>query len=199
MHADLDGASKQIGEYNPILKSALENTEFDYIALGHIHKNNLDENKKIVYPGSAIAGGFDELGKHGMVVGNIKEDKKISLEFIVLDDKEFIEKEIDISQIHSKEEIIETINNLKIEENKYYKILFTGTKNIEIDTNELIKYVSKKNIIKLKDKAETEYNIEKIATEQSLKGIFVKELLSQMNNENKEQILESIKLGLNLM
>ncbi len=199
MHADLDGASKQIGEYNPILKSVLENTEFDYIALGHIHKNNLDENKKIVYPGSTIAGGFDELGKHGMVVGNIKEDKKKSLEFIVLDDKEFIEKEIDISQIHSKEEIIETINNLEIEENKYYKILFTGTKNIEIDTNELIKYVSKKNIIKLKDKAETEYNIEKIATEQSLKGIFVKELLSQMNNENKEQILESIKLGLNLM
>ena len=199
MHADLDGASKEKEEYNPILESALENIGFDYIALGHIHKNNFEENKRIIYPGSAIAGGFDELGKHGMVVGNIGENKKISLEFIELDDKEFVEQEIDISHINSKEELIEKVNSLELEENKYYKIIFMGARNIEIDTNDLMKYINNKNIIKLKDKTKIEYNLEKIATEQSLKGIFVKELLAKMNSENKEQILESIKLGLSLM
>jgi len=200
MHADLDGSTKKIGDYNSILESELKSTNFDYIALGHIHKTNYEENKKDIYPGSAIAGGFDELGKHGMIVGEIDEkSKKLSIQFISLDDKEFIEREVDISNINSKEELIENINSLKIDNNKYYKIILVGTKNIEIDINEIIKYVDLKNIIKLKDKTKVEYDLEKIAKEQSLKGIFVKELLEQINEDNREQILESIYIGLNLM
>ena len=60
-------------------------------------------------------------------------------------------------------------------------------------------YIENKNIIKLKDKTKVEYDLEKISKEQSLKGIFVKELLEQINEENREQILESIYIGLNLM
>ena len=74
-----------------------------------------------------------------------------------------------------------------------------STKNIEIDINEILKYVISKNIIKLKDKAKTEYDLEKISKEQSLRGIFVKELLEQINEENREQVLESIYIGLNIM
>lgn len=200
MHADLDGATKEVGEYNPILESELKNTKFDYIALGHIHKNNFNESKKILYPGSMIAGGFDELGKHGMLVGEINEEnKKMSLEFIELDNKEFAEENIDISKIESQEELIENINQIKIDENKYYKIILTGTKNLELNTNELIKHIQNKNIIKIKDKTKIEYDLEKISKEQSLKGIFVKELLELINEDNREEILESIYIGLSLM
>jgi len=196
MHADLDGSS----EYNSILESELRNTNFDYIALGHVHKNNYDSNRKIIYPGSMIAGGFDELGYHGMISGEIQEEtKKLYVKLISLDEKEFVEIEVDVSRINSKEELLEYINNIQIDNNKYYKIILTGTKNIEIDTNELIKYVTGKNIIKLKDERKIEYDLEKISKEQSLKGIFVKELLEQINDENKEQIMESIYIGLNLM
>ena len=41
---------------------------FDYVAMGHIHKTTYAQNKKIIYPGSPISFGFDELGEHGMVV-----------------------------------------------------------------------------------------------------------------------------------
>lgn len=200
MHADLNGTSTETGEYNSILESDLKKSNFNYVALGHIHKNNYQENKNIIYPGSMIAGGFDELGSHGMVVGNINEEtKQLTTQFVKLDEKEFIEEELDVSNISSKEELIEKINNTKIENNKYYKIILTGNRNIEIDTNELIKYVESKNIIKLKDKSKVEYNLEKISKEQSLKGIFVKELLAQINEENRNQILESIYIGLSLM
>lgn len=200
MHADLDGSTKEVGEYNPILESELKNTKFDYIALGHIHKNNFNENEKIVYPGSMMTGGFDELGKHGMLVGEINEqDKKVSLEFVELDNKEFVEKNLDISKIQSQEELIENINQIKIDENKYYKIILVGTKKLELNINELIKHIQNKNIIKIKNKTKIEYDLEKISKEQSLKGIFVKELLEQINEENKEQILESIYIGLSLM
>lgn len=200
IHADLDGSTKEFGEYNPILESELKNTNFDYIALGHVHKSNFEDGKKIIYPGSMIAGGFDELGKHGIVVGTIEENnKKISLQFIPLDNKEFVETNLDISTISSKEELIEKMNDIQIDNNKYYKIILSGTRNIEIDTNDLIKYIANKNIIKIKDKTKVEYDLEKISKEQSLKGIFVKELLEQMNEENREQILESIYIGLSLM
>lgn len=200
MHADLDGATKEVGEYNPILESELKNTKFDYIALGHIHKNNFNENEKIIYPGSMMAGGFDELGKHGMLVGKINEqNEKVSLEFVELDNKEFVEKNLDISKIQSQEELIENINQIKIDENKYYKIILVGTKKLELNTNELIKHIQNKNIIKIKNKTKIEYDLEKISKEPSLKGIFVKELLEQINEENKEQILESIYIGLSLM
>ena len=200
MHADLNGANKEYGDYNPILESELEKTTFDYIALGHIHKNNFENNPKIIYPGSMIAGGFDELGKHGMVVGEIDDQtKKVSLEFIELDNKEFVEKELVISELKSKEELIENIKQIKVDSDKFYKILLTGTKNIEINTNELIKYVTNTNIIKLKDKTKVEYDLEKISKEQSLRGIFVKELLEQIDEDNKDDVLESIYIGLDVM
>lgn len=200
MHADLNGATKENVEYNPILESTLMLSGFDYIALGHIHKNNVYENKKIVYPGSLISGGFDELGKHGMVVGEINEiDRKITREFIPLDNKEFKEIEINISNINSIESLIETINEINLEEDKYYKIILTGQKQVEINTLDLLKNIDNKNIIKIKDKTSIEYDLEKIAKEQSLKGIFVKRLLEQMNEENKEEILDSIYIGLSLM
>lgn len=200
MHANLDGAKKEVGEYNSILTSELNSTNFNYIALGHIHKTNWKENKKIVYPGSTIAGGFDELGEHGMIVGEINEDtKEVVLQFIPLDDKEFVERTLDISAIDSLEELIEKINNDSFESNKYYKIILSGTKQIEISPNEILKYCVYTNIIKIKDKTRIQYDLEKIAKEQSLKGFFVKELLEQMTEENKEQILESIEIGLKLM
>ena len=200
MHADLDGASKEYEDYNPVLESELRNTEFDYIALGHIHKNNFDKNRKIIYPGSMIAGGFDELGKHGMVVGNIEEDtKKVHLDFIELDNKEFVEINIDISLVNSKEELLERINDIKIDTNKYYKIILTGRKNLQVDTLELIKYIEDKHILKIKSKTTKEYDLEKISKEQSLRGIFVKELLEQIDEENEQQILNSIYIGLELM
>ena len=199
MHADVNG-NGQNGEYNPILETELKNANFDYMALGHVHKSNFKEKKKIVYPGSTIAGGFDELGMHGMIVGEIHEHtKEIKLQFVFLDEKEFVEQELDISNITSTEELLERLNQLTLHKNKYYKIILVGNRQFEIDTSIIFKNIIHENIIKIKDKSKVEFNLEKIAQETSLRGIFVNELLKKMNEDNKEQILESIFMGLNLM
>ena len=68
-HCDLNGAKDQEGfSYNPILESKLNALGFDYAALGHIHKNNIDNKNKIFYSASMISLGFDELGEHGMII-----------------------------------------------------------------------------------------------------------------------------------
>lgn len=121
-HCDLDGAKNNDIRYNPVSKKELQALEFNYVALGHIHKAMIDKN--IAYSGSLISLGFDELGKHGMIQGEINEQtKEIFLEFIPIDEKEFDEIELDISDIFSKEELIENINEMYFPENKYFKIV----------------------------------------------------------------------------
>lgn len=65
-HGDLDGIKNNDAKYNSIPKTELKSLGFDYVAMGHIHKPMYDNN--IVYPGSLISLGFDELGEHGMIV-----------------------------------------------------------------------------------------------------------------------------------
>ncbi len=68
IHGTLDGGAIENSEYNPLSKKILKEKGFDYVALGHIHKldYNQEENQNVVYPGSTVSLGFDELGKHGM-------------------------------------------------------------------------------------------------------------------------------------
>jgi len=69
IHGTLDGWEKAQTLYNPVSKKMLEEKGFDYVALGHIHKTNYNKNniEKIIYPGSCISQGFDELGEHGVI------------------------------------------------------------------------------------------------------------------------------------
>ena len=60
-HASLDCSKTIDMQYNPISSTKMEKIGFDYIALGHIHKKIINNEGKIVYPGSTISFGFDEL------------------------------------------------------------------------------------------------------------------------------------------
>lgn len=200
-HCALDASTKEDMQYNPISKRELKQLGFDYIALGHIHKPyyNEEENQKIVYPGSSISLGFDELGSHGMIVGNIEKDKKLEIAFIPVDKTEFVEKQLDITEIISKEELIEILNGISVEENKYYKIILTGKRNFEINISEILKEMQNENILKIKDNTSIKIDLEELAKQKSLKGIFVKNMLEKINEENKVQIIKAIEIGLDAM
>ncbi len=199
-HANLDGSDKTGREYNNISSKKLKEIGFDYIALGHIHKKNIGENTNIIYPGSTISLGFDELGPHGMVVGNL-EKEKLELEFYPLDEKELKEIELDISEITTTEELLEKINEIELEENKLYKIILVGKRNFEINLYKLIKMIDKKEIIKIKDKTTMGYDLEKITNETTLRGIYVKEILNKIEREpeNKEMLEKALEIGLEVL
>ena len=199
IHSSLAGARDDEKNYNVISEKTFKEKGFDYVALGHIHKRNMSENTNIIYPGSPISLGFDELGEHGMIVGNI-ENNKLNLEFIKLDEKEFIEEELDISEIKTIEELIEKINNLNILENKFYKIILTGKRNFEINIIKLNKLIENKNIIKIKNKTKINYDLNEIANDVTLKGIFAKEMLNKLENtEDKELIEKAIEIGMEIL
>ena len=201
MHGTMDGASLEEKQYNSFKLKTLKEKEFDYVALGHIHKldYNSYENQRIVYPGSTVSLGFDELGEHGMIVGELNKEK-IKIQFIPLDEKEFKISNIDVTNIYSQEELIEKINTLDFNENELIEIYLIGKRNFEIDTYYLYKLISNEKIIKIKNKTTINYNLEKISQENTLKGIFVKKMLEKMENvqneEEKEIFEKSIEIGL---
>lgn len=200
IHGTLDGASIEEKQYNSMTKKMLKQKGFDYIALGHIHKRdyNSEENQNIIYPGSTISLGFDELGEHGMILGEV-EKESINLKFIPLDEEEFIEINLDVSDLFSIEELIEKINSLEIKENQYVKIILIGNRNFEINIYELLKFIENKKIIKIKNKTKLGYDLDKIINETTLKGLFAKEMKEKLNSitnaEEKEIIEKAIEVG----
>lgn len=198
MHGTIDGALIEEKQYNSVNKKELEEKGFDYIALGHIHKPQYNTN--IVYPGSTISLGFDEIWEHGIIAGKI-EKEKLEIKFIPIDEEKFKEMEIDITQISSKEELIEKINKQENKSNEYIKIKLTGERNFEIDKYELLKYIENERMIKIKDCTKIAYNLEEIANESTLKGIFTKEMIKKLKEqkEEKEIIEKAIEIGLDAL
>ena len=182
-HGTVINGNELSGVYNPISRNELISKDFDYIALGHIHKR--DE----FYPGSLISLGFDELGKHGFIYGEIN-NKKINTEFIKADKRELKEVDFEVSDIYSEEEIIEKLNLIDTE-NNLYKINLIGERNFLINLD--IKIIQK-NIIKIKDN--TKLKIEIKENNNTLKGIIIKQLNKKIENKeiNKNEYEEILEL-----
>ena len=135
----------------------------------------------------------------GMIFGEIDNlTKKLETSFIGIDEKEFVEQELDITEVLSQEDLIQKIENLEIPDNKYVKIVLVGNRKIEIEKSKILKELSNSNIIKISDKTTLEVNLEEIAKKDNLKGIFVKTLLEKKEEEpeNKEKIERAIEIGL---
>lgn len=134
-----------------------------------------------------------------MLVGDINEvTKELRVDFVRIDEKEFEEIEIDVSEIFSCEELIEKINEMNFENDKYIKIILVGNRKMEIEPLKILKYLDGPNIIKVKDNTKLEVNLESLAEQNSLKGLFVKKLLEKAKDEpeNREKIEKAIEIGL---
>ena len=180
-HGDVYNNSK----YNYISDNNLK--KFDYVFLGHIHKR--DE----YYPGSLISLGFDEPGEHGFLYGEIFDKDNIDKKIVPVDDKEFIIRDFDISEIYSKEDLIEKINE-NDSENKFYEINLIGEKNV--DTNISMKLINK-SIIKIKDNSAIRV---KESSDNSMNGIYFKLLKNkyELNEISEDEYREAYQIGLEL-
>ena len=74
-------------------------------------------------------------------------------------------------------------------------------RNFEIDLYSLKKLVVINNIIKVKDETKLAINLDEISKDNTLKGLFVREILSRMNDENydKETLEKALEIGLEIL
>lgn len=201
----------QTGRYNPISVKDIENSGFDYVALGHVHSATplmKAGNTTYAYSGTPDGNGFDECGKKGVYAGCVYKHRA-ELAFYETSSRTYENVNVDISALSSNSKItkkiitdLESTYGTNYADN-LYRISLTGTvpegflpgiKQITAELQEILYYVNVAN----RTRPDTDIDI--LAADFSLKGIFVKKMLSKINAcqsaEEKEQYENALYIGL---
>ncbi len=201
-HGELKGDLNS--DYNAITPRFIKKSGMDYIALGHVHKHTpigKIENTAFAYCGCPEGQGFDELDEKGIYLGEVQKGKA-DLKFVPVSKRKHLHEKIDITD--TDDISAQIINILKEKyndfENHLYKIELIGDipEYLNINLSEITARLSEKlYFVKVKDSTEYKIDLEALSKETTLKGIFVKNMLSKMKDtDNPEQIKKALKLGL---
>ncbi len=208
IHGEL--GADQGSNYNAISSSFIENSGMDYIALGHIHKRTEIQkiaNTYFAYCGCPEGQGFDELDNKGVYIGTVSKHD-CNLQFLPIAKRIHITENIDISGLYTSADIAEHILAVlnKKHGNAYrenlYKIALIGQLEewVSISLPEITSRLNDElYFAKLKDKTELKIDLEQLSKEQSLKGIFVKNMLKRIENANEcdlPRLKHALSIGL---
>ena len=169
--------------------SALKNKNIDYLALGHIHsykEEKMDGRCTMVYPGCLDPRGFDEAGDHGFVLLDIDEsDKTYSRRFISFASRRVHEIPVDVTGLTDTFEAIkkveEVLTESEVRSKDLVKIILTGSVDVEseIDQNAILKrFENLFWVVRVENRAESRIDYESFLLDKSLKGAFVREVMS---------------------
>ncbi len=197
-------------DYNAITPRFIKNSGVDYIALGHVHKKTdigRIDNTFFAYCGCPEGQGFDELDEKGVFIGEIGKGI-CDLKFVACSKRRHIYEKIDVSGKENGEEIgthiLKTLKNNYGEEfaDNLYKIELIGeiSPQAQIIVSEIESRISSQlYFVKLRDNTEYLLDLETLAKESSLKGVFVKNMREKMENapeDEKELYKKALSLGL---
>ena len=211
IHGDVTNSES---EYNPITTEDIGNSEYNYVALGHIHTFSGIKsvgNVKYAYPGTPQGQGFDEKKEKGIIWGTISKDC-VNLNFREMSKRLFLEISYNIdnslsaSQVYS--EII-TFLDKEYGENyqeNLYRINLTG----EYKDNHtlFINYITenlKNNLFycEIIDKMKPDISILKDKVNKtSVKGIFLEKvikLLEDSDTKTTEIAKKALYIGLEVL
>ncbi len=195
--------------YNSITSEFIQNSGMDYIALGHVHKHTdigKIGNTFFAYCGCPEGQGFDELGEKGVYLGEVSKSA-CNLQFVSTAKRMHLTETVDISSLANSNDIADCI--MQFVKEKYpdnfadnlYKIILIGSLNdgtvisvpeITARLNETLYFA------KLRDKTEIKIDFDLLSRENTLKGIFVKNMLTRIENAEKAEEKEKLKSALNI-
>ena len=207
IHGEL--ANSKVGnEYNPITTSDISKSGMDYIALGHRHGFsgiNKEGSTFFAYSGCPQGRGFDELGDKGIIYGYVSKGA-VDLDFVRTSKRNYEEVEVDISDSFGYEEVRNIILASVKEEDRnenLYKLILKGEISEEFNIDEELlreRLAQDFYFCKVIDKTRVKLDLEEISRGYSVKGIFAKKLMEELDEadteEEKEQIMMALKVGL---
>lgn len=182
MHGNLAGEG-----YNPIRMQEIADSGMDYIALGHIHKASGLQNAGgtyFAYPGCPEGRGFDETGEKGVLALEL-EKGKVQATFVPVQERMYIEEQVDISGAVTYEEIAEKIKTVLCGANHIYRIVLCGAAAFPVDTAVLKEKIEAFSVT-VRDATKPEIDIEAQSREFSLKGLFAAYALKEQDTTDQE-------------
>jgi len=200
LHGELEGTQAR---YAPLRKEEIAASGLDYLALGHIHKRMAPQTfgrTVCAWPGCIEGRGFDELGEKGFYEGTLDDDGKISLKFVPFARRLYEILEVDVTgqDVRAAVEAAlpeETAQHL-------YRILLIGeTSEVGADTSALQEALADRfYALDIRDHTRMAEDIWKRAEEDSLRGLFLRELRTKweaaQTEEERETVTQAARFGL---
>lgn len=196
MHADLIK-----GNYNYLDVASLAKSEFDYVALGHVHSFGIFKSGNTVYayPGITEGRGFDECGEKGYISGTISKGA-CSLSFVPVSKRRYIDEKVDISEFANEYELSELLMSLSMGEGNICRFTLVGENNFgrNIDCGFLEKQIDAYHCICI-DETKSAINPEDYISDTDFRGICASKALDMIKNSQSETHSEKIKKAFNLL
>jgi DNA repair exonuclease SbcCD nuclease subunit len=196
LHADVVTNSP----YLPMQPADFAGKNYDYIALGHIHKPMQIDNK-IFYSGSPEPLGFGEEGRHGYFKGEFASGK-LNVNFVDCAKRQFTSITVKVTGEMDSNDIKAAIAKgckYKPAEN-IYSIKFTGNVNPHISINDIIADIKDKfYFVKYTDETAMDYDIKKLYAENK-NNIIGKYIFSLMEKATADPVAyRALFLGLDAL
>lgn len=200
LHGEVDPAEAR---YNPIRREEIAASGLHYLALGHIHKRTEPlrfGNTLCAWPGCTEGRGFDELGEKGFYQGLIDENGSVSLTFVPFARRRYEILEVDVTGSSPRAAVEaalpeDTARHL-------YRILLTGeTGEGGVDAAALEEALADRFYsLELRDHTRMAEDIWARAEEDSLRGLFLRQLRQRWQEaegeEERETVTRAVRFGL---
>lgn len=174
--------------HRPYNRTQLAQAGFHYVALGHIHKPDMDFSNGIVSPGSLEPIGPGDTGPHGFVIAEVTREQT-NVRWIPFASAEYISMEFRVQPSTTSMILTETILKAIRQkgENHIFRIRLTGRRDPDIpfgqDTSGGIPMALSSpelKILEFQDLTEPDYDFARLAREHAddLIGAYIKALTS---------------------
>lgn len=202
MHGQIAGYNTEVGA-ELVSLPRLKDKFIDYLALGHIHAFSdgaIDERGRYAYSGCLDGRGFDETGEKGFVLINVQENGKLSYSFVPFCSRVLREVPFDISPYSSQYEAVQGLSAALLKtcaESDLIKVVLNGerTPDFYIDTSFIAQKLSENFFfVKVYDKTSLKVDIRDYEADKSLRGEFVRKVLSSSLDEADKTAIVNIGL-----
>ena len=201
-HGDVDVVSSP---YNPISMRQIEESGFDYVALGHIHKGTEIKkagNTYYAYCGCIEGRDFGECGYKGAIVGDI-EKGNINLHHVRFSTKRYEIVSLDVTGCENFSDCITNIAEKCASFGDYtlLRVELCGvvSEGFSPDVEALRSIVKNVSYLEIKDRTAALLNMKKLKEDKTLAGEFyrvLEEKLFSPDEEEKRIATEALKYGL---
>ena len=199
LHGEVNAPASQ---YGPITREQIAASGLTYLALGHVHQcSGLQRQGDSfwAYPGCPEGRGFDELGDKGVLAGTV-ERGRVSLDFVPLCRRRYHILTADVTGRNPRKALEEAMPATASDD--VCRVIFTGeTGEAGIDLAGLTgDYRDRFYALELRDQTRVSRDIWDRAGEDSLRGLFLRELRARYDaaedEAEREKIAAAVRFGL---
>ncbi len=189
--------------YGPIRREEIAASGLAYLALGHIHKRTEPltfGGTVCAWPGCLEGHGFDELGEKGFYQGVLSEDGTVTLTFVPFALRRYEILEVDVTGKDPRRAVEEALPQET--EKDLCRILLTGeTGEGGADAAGLREALTERfYALDVRDHTRMAEDIWARAGEDSLRGLFLRELWAKWDaagsEEERETVTRAVRFGL---